>query len=60
MRNEKQELTVDSNVNNVSTSRRRRQHRRSRDTRGVVRVDVDGEIRVLLADSTDETVSSLV
>ena len=50
--------TVNSNIDDVGASHRRGDHGGGRDTRGVVRVDVDGEVGVLLPDRGDETVPS--
>jgi len=42
--------TINRNIDNICTSHRRGDHRRSRNTGGIVRVDVDWEVGVFLAD----------
>lgn len=46
--------TVNSDVDDVSASHRRGDHGGGRDTRGVVRVDVDREVGILLTDGTNQ------
>ena len=48
--------TVNSDIYNVRPCSRSGEHRRSRDTGGIVRMDVDREVRILLADRADQTV----
>jgi hypothetical protein len=52
-------LTVDGDVDDVSPSGGGGQHARSSNTSGVVGVDVDRQVRVLLADGSDENGRSL-
>ena len=49
-------LTIDSDIDDISTRCCRCNHTGSRNTSRVMRVDVDREIRVLLADAADEPV----
>lgn len=48
-------LTVDGNVHDVGASSSRGKHACSGDTSGIVRVDVDGQVGVLLPDSSNES-----
>ena len=47
-------LTIDSDVNNVRAGGGAGQHAGSSDAGSVVRVDMDGEVGVLLAEGTNE------
>jgi hypothetical protein len=55
----RRKLTVDGDVHDVGTSSSGGEHARSSNTGGVVGVDVDRQVRVLLADSSDENGRSL-
>ena len=52
-------LTIDCNINNISTRSGSGDHTGSGDTCSVVGVDVDREVGVLLTDGTDERRRSL-
>lgn len=48
------ELTIDGDIDDISTSLSTGEHTANGDTGSVVRVDVDGEVRVGLSDSANE------
>ena len=48
-------LTVNGDVDDISTGGSSGQHTSSRDTCRIVRVHVDRKVRVLLPDGTDES-----
>jgi hypothetical protein len=48
--------TVNSNIHNIRPCSRSGEHCRSGDAGGIVRVDVDRKIRILLTDCADQTV----
>lgn len=50
----KPRLTVNSDINDISTSGGRGEHAGYSNTSSIVRVNVNGEVGILLANSTDE------